>query len=92
MMVIYAYAKLSSVLFRRHNELSQASFSSSFDEMGKVYIDSKEMMFQIADSEFDQFDNQYLEFRFMMKNYENDEYRELEVPIGPCELELISKF
>ena len=62
------------------------------DKIGYVLIDSKEFMFQIVDPDFDQFDNEYLEFRFKMLNYENDVYREVEVPIVACENELIPKF
>ena len=92
MMLTYAYAKFTSVLFRRDNELSQASFVSSFDELGKIQIDPKELMFQITDPEFDQFDNEYLEFRFKMLHLENDVYSELVVPIVPCENELMPEF
>ena len=52
--------KFTSVLFRRDNELSQASFVTSFDELGQVRIDSKEIMVQITNPEFDNFDNEFL--------------------------------
>ena len=49
-------------------------------------------MFQITNPDFDQFDNEYLEFRFKMKNYENDVYQEIDVPIVACEHDLIPEF
>ena len=45
LMLIYTYMKCSSVLFRKDNELSQASFVSSFDDLGQARIDDKEIMF-----------------------------------------------
>ena len=49
-------------------------------------------MFQIIDPDFDQFDNDFLEFRFKMLDYENDEYKEFDIPIVPCETDLIPDF
>ena len=69
MIFSYAYAKFTNVLFRRDNELSQASFVSSFEDLGKVQIDPKELMFQITDPNLDPFDNKYVEFRFKLIKY-----------------------
>ena len=81
-----------NVLFRRDNELSQASFVSSFDDLGKVQLSPKELMFQVTDPDLDPFDNEYIEFRFKHVKYENDIYSSEDIPIVPCENDLVPPF
>ena len=88
-LLAYTFLKGSTVLFRRDNELSQASFVTDFDELGKIQIDGKEIMFQIANPEFDNFDNEYFQFTFKMLKYDNSVYSEIEVRIEPCESDLL---
>ena len=91
-MLVYTYAKCSSVLFRKDNELSQASFVSSFDDLGQIRIDNKEIMFQVTDPEIDNFDNEYIQFKFQMVKYENDVYEELNIEVEPCKSDLLPDY
>ena len=65
-MILYSYGKFTTVLFRKDNQLGEASFLESFEDIGKIPLDSNQIMFQMVDPDFDNFDNPYLQFKFFM--------------------------
>lgn len=49
-------------------------------------------MFQITDPNLDPFDNEYVEFRFKLIKYQNEVYSSEEIPLKPCENDIVTDF
>ena len=91
-MYSFLFQKFYTVIFRKNDTLSQASFTTDLEEFGKYEIEQEAVMFQMVDEDFDNDDNPYLEFKFRMTTWIDGVYKRTYLPLIKCENERIPAF